>query len=88
MAVLICDGAGWHQTGGALVVPDNIVLRHLPPYSPELNPIENVWDYLGQNKLRSTVWDSYDEIIEVCKPPGTGSSTTQTAFAPPPPAIR
>jgi hypothetical protein len=67
MAVLICDGAGWHQTGGALVVPDNIVLLHLPPYSPELNPMENVWDYLRQNKLCSTVWGSYDDIIQACK---------------------
>ena len=67
IAALICDGAGWHQTGGALVVPDNIVLLHLPPYSPELNPMKKVWDYLRQNKLCSTVWDSYDEIIEACK---------------------
>jgi hypothetical protein len=67
IAVLTCDGAGWHQLGGALVVPDNIVLLHLPPYSPELNPMENVWDYLRQNKLCALVWDSYDEIIEACK---------------------
>ena len=67
IAVLTCDGAGWHQLGGALVVPDNIVLPHLPPYSPELNPMENVWDYLRQNKLCALVWDSYDEIIEACK---------------------
>jgi hypothetical protein len=46
IAVVACDGAGWHQQGGGLVVPDNIVLLHLPPYSPELNPMENVWDYL------------------------------------------
>ena len=37
-AVVVCDGAGWHQTGGELCVPDNIVLLHLLPYSPELNP--------------------------------------------------
>jgi hypothetical protein len=66
MAVLICDGAGWHQTGGALIVPDNIVLLHLPPYSPELNPMENVWDYLRQNKLCARVWDSYDDIVVAC----------------------
>lgn len=65
-AVLVCDGAGWHQPGGALVVPDNIVLLHLPPYSPELNPMENVWDYLRQNKLCALVWNSYDEIVQVC----------------------
>jgi hypothetical protein len=67
MAVLICDGAGWHQPGGALVVPENIVLLRLPPYSPELNSMENVWDYLRQNKLCALVWDSYDEIVEACK---------------------
>ena len=67
IAVLTCDGAGWHQPGGELVVPDNIVLLRLPPYSPELNPMENVWDYLRQNKLCALVWDSYDEIVEACK---------------------
>jgi len=40
--VLICDGAGWHQTGGRLKLADNISLLPLPPYSPELNPMENV----------------------------------------------
>ena len=62
-AVLICDSAGWHQTGGALVVPENILLLNLPPYSPELNPMENVWDCLRQNKPCSLVWDSYDDIV-------------------------
>ena len=38
-AVLVCDGAGWHQRGKQLVVPDNISLLSLPPYSPELNPM-------------------------------------------------
>jgi len=42
-AVLVIDGAGWHQTGDKLHLPDNISLLHLPPYSPELNPVENVW---------------------------------------------
>jgi hypothetical protein len=43
-AVLILDGAGWHQKSGALRVPDNISLLCLPPYAPELNPRENVWE--------------------------------------------
>jgi hypothetical protein len=42
VAALICDGAGWHQKGAALKLPDNIVLLHLPPYASELNPMENV----------------------------------------------
>jgi hypothetical protein len=66
-AVLICDGAGWHKLGGDLKLPDNIVLIHLPPYAPELNPMENVWDYLRGNKLSAGVWDSYDTIIDACR---------------------
>lgn len=66
-AVLVCDGAGWHQRGKQLVVPDNISLLSLPPYSPELNPMENVWDYLRQNRLCAQVWDTYDDILEACK---------------------
>ena len=65
-AVLVCDGAGWHQRGKGLNVPDNITLLSLPPYSPELNPMENVWDYLRQNKLCALVWDSYDDIVDAC----------------------
>ena len=49
-AVLFCDGAGWHQGSGALVVPKNITLLPLPAYCPELNPMENVWKYLRENK--------------------------------------
>ena len=50
-AVVLLDGAGWHQTGGKLKVPDNISLLKLPDYSPELNPTENIWQYLRQNQL-------------------------------------
>ena len=49
-AVVVCDGAGWHQLGATLKLPDNISLLPLPPYSPELNPMENVWDYLRGNQ--------------------------------------
>ena len=66
-AVLVCDGAGWHQQGGALCVPDNITLLPLPPYAPELNPMENVWEYLRANKLSRLVWDSYEAIVAACK---------------------
>jgi transposase len=66
-AVLICDGAGWHQTGGDLTVPNNITLLPLPSYAPELNPMENVWEYLRANKLCSLLWDSYEAIVAACK---------------------
>ena len=66
-AVLVCDGAGWHQRGNKLVLPDNITLLSLPPYSPELNPMENVWDYLRQNKLCALVWPTYNDILDACQ---------------------
>ena len=66
-ALMVCDGAGWHQPGERLIVPDNITLLRLPPYAPELNPMENVWDYLRGNKLSSLVWDSYDAILDACE---------------------
>ncbi len=67
VALLSCDSAGWHQPGGTLMVPDNLRLLHLSPSSPEVNPMENIWDYPRENKRRATVWDSYDEIIDTCK---------------------
>lgn len=67
VAVVICDQAGWHQPGKKLQIPDNIRLLPLPPYTPELNPMETVWDYLRQNKLCALVWDTYDDIVEACK---------------------
>ena len=65
-AMLVCDGAGWHQPGIRLNVPDNITLLRLPPYAPELNPMENVWAYLRANKLCNLVWNTYDEIVNAC----------------------
>lgn len=65
-AVVVLDGAGWHQTGGRLKVPANLALLHLPPYSPELNPVENVWQYLRQNYLSNRVFASYGAILDAC----------------------
>jgi hypothetical protein len=64
-AVLVLDQAGWHGAG-ALVVPDNITLLPLPPYSPELNPVENVWQYLRQNWFSFQVREDYLAIVEAC----------------------
>jgi transposase len=66
IAALLCDRAGWHQPGRELEVPDNIVLLPFPAYSPELNPMENVWEFLRANKLSARVWDSYEAIMEAC----------------------
>jgi hypothetical protein len=64
-AVLVLDGAGYHVAAD-LDIPANITLLHLPPYSPELNPVENIWEYLRGNKLAITVFDNYDHIVETC----------------------
>ena len=64
-AVMVVDQAGWH-TAHALAVPDNVTLVRLPPYSPELNPVENVWQFLRQNHLSNRVFDSYDAILTAC----------------------
>ena len=65
-AVLVCDGAGWHQPGARLKVPHNVTLLRLPPYAPELNPMENVWEYLRSNQLSMTVWANYAAILDAC----------------------
>jgi len=43
-----------------------ISLLHLPPYSPELNPVENVWQYLKQDYLSNRVFDTYEDIVDAC----------------------
>ena len=61
-AVLLLDRAGWHTTR-ALVVPKNITMILLPSRAPELNPVENIWQYLRANWLSNRVFETYDDII-------------------------
>ena len=63
--VLVLDGAGWH-TSRDLTVPRNITLVVLPPYAPELNPVERVWLYLRERFLSLRLLDSTDAIIDAC----------------------
>ena len=64
-AVVILDQAGWHMSK-ALVVPDNITLLPLPPRSPELNPVENIWQYLRENWLSNRIFRGYEDILALC----------------------
>jgi hypothetical protein len=64
-AVLLLDQAGWHTTG-KLNIPPNITLLSLPPRSPELNPVENVWQFMRENWLSNRVFQSYKQIIDLC----------------------
>jgi transposase len=61
--VIMClDGAGWH-TSLALKLPENIRLLKLPPYSPELNPTEHIWDYIREQKqFNNYTFKSLDEV--------------------------
>ena len=64
-AVLIVDQAGWHLTP-KLAIPDNITVLALPPRSPELNPVENVWQFMRDNWLSNRIFKSYEDIVALC----------------------
>ena len=64
-AVLLVDQAGWHLSA-RLVVPANITIIPLPPKCPELNPVENIWQYMRENWLSNRVFKSYDDIVDHC----------------------
>jgi len=62
-AVVLMDRAGWHKTD-KLKVPNNLTIILLPSCSPELNPVENVWQYLRQNWLSNLVFEDYQAILD------------------------
>lgn len=64
-AVLLMDQAGWHTTP-KLDVPENITIISLPAKAPELNPVENVWQFIRDNWLSNRVFASYREIVDHC----------------------
>ncbi len=64
-AILLVDQAGWHLST-RLVVPDNITIIALPPKCPELNPVENIWQFMRDNWLSNRVFESYDDLVDHC----------------------
>jgi transposase len=60
---VLMDRAGWHTTG-KLKVPGNLTIILLPPRSPELNPVENIWQYLRANWLSNRVFEDYNAIVD------------------------
>jgi transposase len=62
-AVMIMDKAPWHRS---LRVPENISIIHLPSYSPELNPHENVWEYLKSNFLSNRIFQDAQDVLNAC----------------------
>jgi transposase len=64
-AVLFADQAGWHVTA-KLKLLENMTLVPLPSKSPELNPVENIWQYMRDNWLSNRIFKSYDDIVDHC----------------------
>ena len=63
VALVIMDNAGWHQNG-LVDGLNNVVIMKLPPYSPELNSIEQVWSWMRQHALANRSFLNYEEIVE------------------------
>ncbi len=61
--LLCCDGAAWHKSE-ALQVPDNIVLFYIPPYTPEMNPIEQIWKEIRKLGFRNEVFTSLEKVVD------------------------
>src|ERR671912_171155 len=64
-AVLLLDRAGWHVST-RLKVPSNITLVPLPAKAPELNPVENIWQFMRENWISNRVFTSYTDILDHC----------------------
>jgi hypothetical protein len=59
--LMVMDGAGWHKAN-ALKVPDNMALFFLHPYSPQLNPVEHIWESIRENCFRNEVFNSIEGV--------------------------
>src|SRR6266850_2356694 len=63
--LLLLDQAGWHLST-QLIIPPNITIIALPPKSPELNPMENIWQFMRDNWLSNRIFKSYEDLMEHC----------------------
>lgn len=61
--ILACDGAAWHKSEG-LLIPKNISLVFIPPYTPEMNPIEQIWKEIRKRGFRNEVFSSLDKVVD------------------------
>lgn len=62
--LMFLDGAGWHRAG-ELRIPNTIRLLPLPPYSPEVNPVEGIWDHLRENYFGNRVMNNLEEVEDL-----------------------
>jgi len=61
--LMLCDGAAWHKSK-ALKIPENIELFFLPPATPEMNPVEQIWAWLRLHGFRNEIFDSLDKVVD------------------------
>lgn len=61
--LLCCDGAAWHKSKG-LAVPKNIILFHIPPYTPEMNPIEQIWKEIRKRGFRNEIFATLEKVVD------------------------
>jgi putative transposase len=61
--ILVCDGAAWHTTN-TLEVPQNIRLIFLPPATPEMNPIEQIWKEIRKKGFRNEAFETLDDVVD------------------------
>ncbi|KKM08452.1 hypothetical protein LCGC14_1724240 [marine sediment metagenome] len=64
-AVIIMDKASWHTTK-KIKKFNNITIMHLPAASPELNPVEQIWQHLRRRELSNRSFKNYEEILDAC----------------------
>lgn len=61
--ILVCDGAAWHKANG-LIIPKNIRILYLPPATPEMNPIEQIWTWLRRHGFRNEVFATLEKVVD------------------------
>ena len=65
--LLVADGAAWHKSK-ALNIPANIKILPLPPYTPEMNPIEQIWTWLRRHGFKNEVFSTLEKVVDtLCK---------------------
>lgn len=63
IVMLVCDGASWHTTEN-LKKPENVILCHIPPYTPEMNPIEQIWKEIRKQGFRNEFFESLEKVVD------------------------
>ena len=63
VVLLCCDGAAWHKSR-SLQIPENVFLFHIPPYTPEMNPIEQIWKEIRKTGFRNEVFATLENVVD------------------------